>query len=679
MGLKITAWFGGVSRRMVAVVVIVLVLCSSVGAALVAVHVRLSDIEDHIAHRAESERDTGRATTADEDDIATDVFEAAVTGVEEVLERRNTASTEDFLERLTNPQNEAYIADEALGLYRRVDGHLRVSLWSGDRRFFRLEAHAVRGTVEIESQLGEQITVSDTENDRSSARAFFEEEAARMADVLETESRMREELERLSGRAPVASILERDNLRVTRIVRDGFVLRRGFVNEGGAVITRVSLHAEEDEYRVDGRVTEGGLREFSGAVADALRAYDPAQEMEAVLTELEERADTIVSDQGFAEYLEERGLEARVSPSDDADLEDTDWPREYYRLVDIETREPLAYITVDALDGTLELVDVDAEVSSVLDRVAATHGLGGAVDTGTDNPGFLLLGLKDNLPDSIMYVRPGAEEISIISIPRDIYEDGQKLNEVYSVYGPDPMIDRIERRLGLEIDHYIAIDMYAFSDVVDVLGRVPVDIEREFLDPTKHYSVDGERRMLYFPPGEHELNSDAALSFARSRATSSDFDRARRQQIILSGIRERVDQLALRDVDTIVQLIRVGLEHSDTDIGFLDTLQYYRRYRDVEGTRRLVLSTSNVFYSTYSGLYEDGRDPGESEDDTEDRGAWILRPRAENWDSVQQFVRDWLSGGQPEADDYFDRPSEEPAGGVDIDAVQELNLPRSEG
>ncbi|MFP4705139.1 MAG: LCP family protein [Spirochaetaceae bacterium] len=678
---------GGVFLHPAAIIAIVLLFVVGVG--LIAFHVRISALEDRVAMAMEGEaasesnssdgdgEGTGAAQANADGDASGDIYEAAVTGLEELLEHRNAAAAGSLFERLLDPENPASILSGS-GLRRRDEGELQASLLSGDRRYFRVDGDAPRGTVEIESRLDESITVSDIEDDGAAAREFVREQTERLDTIMETEERMRRELESLPRHESIAAALDSRDMRPTRIVRDGFVLRRGLANEGGAVIARIAADAEENEYSLDGETLDGGPQELRAAVEEAIRGYDPEEELRRVREELEKRLETMVSDGGFATYLEERGLETREISSAGDGSDRTKERREHYELLDIEEREPIGHLVVDAAAGTVELVGVDGELTHTLDRVAVTHGLSEDTEPSDDHPAFLLLGVHDELTDSIMYVRPGDEEISIVSIPRDIYDEGRKLNEVHASYGPQAMIEHIERLLGIEIDHYISIDMDAFSEVVDALGRVPVEIDREFLDPTTSYRADGERRMLYFPPGEHELNSDAALKFARSRKTSSDFGRARRQQLLLGGIRDRVDQLALSDADTLFDLIRVGLEHTDTDMGFLETLQYYRRYRDVEEMRRLVLSTDNVFYSTYSELYEEGREPEAAEDYAGDRGSWILRPRDENWEGVQGFLREWLTGSKPEPEDYFETEGDAETEQVDVEALEALTDVASE-
>lgn len=665
---------GSLSRRIVTVFVALSALFL-IGS-LVLFHLRLSRIEDAIEAVSNDESAAAVSSSGEGSSTHGDLFERAVGGVEELLDTRNADASEALFEQLLDPRNPGSILAASPKLRRRNDGELRASLWSGDRRYFAVHANTTRGEVEIESRFDDRITVSETGRDgEAGLREFILQQEERLDEIFQTEERMRSELEALPHRDSITAALETHGLGSTRIVRDGFVLRRGFATDNGAVITRVAADAKNTNYSVDGEVIEGGVADFVAATAEALRSYDPESELRRVDRDLKAIADSLLSDQGFVSYLEGRSLEMRESNSSRSeDAERDGRRREYYRLVDARDGALVARVVGDVGDGSLDLVGADGELVHTLDRVVVRHGLGSGADTTDDAPGFLLLGLNDNLPDSIMYVLPGANGISVISIPRDIYHDGRKLNEVHALFGPDAMIEQIEVLLGLEINHYVAIEMNAFSEIVDALGHVTVEMEHEFLDPTRHYHIDGERRMLYFAPGEHALNSDAALNLARSRATSSDFDRAARQQAILAGIRERVDQLALSDADTLFNLIRLGLEHTATDIGFLEALQYYRRYRDVADMRRLVMSTDNAFYSTYTALHEQGLDPESVDEYSGDPGGWILRPRGDAWENVRAFLRDWLAGGDPAAEDYFESPGEEGGERINLEAVEALGL-----
>ncbi|MFO8065872.1 MAG: LCP family protein [Spirochaetia bacterium] len=625
-----------ISLPVLSIIVLVTVLIGLV-AAVTVLHVRLRSVQARIeGPEADEERSEERTSGGD-----SEIFEATVEGIDELLRQRNAVEAQRTFEALTATQGPVSVVADT-GLRVRLDGELRATLLRNGRRYFTVQGDDATGAVEIESRLDESVTV---EEQTTEAREFVVSQREELGAIIADENEMRERLEGLENSRDIAELLESREMHMTDLVRDGFVLRRGIANEGGAVIVRLAADAQDSEYQVDGEsLEEAG--ELEPAIAQAIRAYDPEEELRRAREELENRLSRMLEDAGFQAFLEERGLRV-TEAEEDEDL--------VHRL-ETQDGETAGGFALEPESGAIELVDADRESSWTLDRLAVTHGLAAGDDEADEHPSFLLLGRHDDLTDAIMVVKPGDDEISVISVPRDIYVREQKLNELFAAEGPEAMMDTVSELTGLKLNHYVVVDMDGFAEVVDALGTIEVEFDTEFLDPTMHYRIDGERRMLYFAPGTHEVNGDGALALARSRKTSSDFSRSQRQRLLVGGIRRRVDQLALSDAGRLYDLLNVALDRSETDMGFTDALRYYRRYRDVDDIRHEVLSSNNVLYSTYEKLHEEGRAVEEAEEMSEtDFGAWILRPRGDDWSIVEWYVDVWLSGGDPDVEAYLDR------------------------
>ncbi len=212
----------------------------------------------------------------------------------------------------------------------------------------------------------------------------------------------------------------------------------------------------------------------------------------------------------------------------------------------------------------------------------------------------LIAGADGALADTIMlYVAPlDGSDAAVVSIPRDLWFEGNKINALLPAYGVEYWSREIGRLLDLSIDHHVIIQMDAFVDAVDALGGVEVKLEEEFEDPD--IWTGNESFGLFLQEGVNELSGGEALAFARSRQFTSDFDRAERQQLVLDGIRERFDRLSVGDAAALADLLRRLREYLHTDIGFTEMIEYYRRFGRGRSLRRLVLSTDNVLYHTYS-------------------------------------------------------------------------------
>jgi LCP family protein required for cell wall assembly len=148
--------------------------------------------------------------------------------------------------------------------------------------------------------------------------------------------------------------------------------------------------------------------------------------------------------------------------------------------------------------------------------------------------------------DSILLLRVELGQVRRLSILRDTLAEipgagAQKINASYALGGAALTIETVENLLGngLRIDHVIEVSFEDFPDFIDSLGGITVEIDRCISsDP-----FGGRRFRLR--RGEHHLDGDRALAFARVRKNrcapnEDDRARARRQQQVLSAIRARL-------------------------------------------------------------------------------------------------------------------------------------------
>lgn len=174
---------------------------------------------------------------------------------------------------------------------------------------------------------------------------------------------------------------------------------------------------------------------------------------------------------------------------------------------------------------------------------------------------FLILGKGGkqhegaNLTDTILVASLNDNEktVSLLSIPRDLYVQdtivgSSKINAVYPYalleYEDEEKalnhtISKVEEILNLDIHYYFQIDFTGFIELIDALGGVTVNVDQAIYDP--YYPKDGTPYTETFSidAGIQELDGETALKYARSRKTTSDFDRSRRQQQILFAVKEK--------------------------------------------------------------------------------------------------------------------------------------------
>ncbi len=177
---------------------------------------------------------------------------------------------------------------------------------------------------------------------------------------------------------------------------------------------------------------------------------------------------------------------------------------------------------------------------------------------------ILLLGVGglghdgENLTDTMIVASLNHQDnlVSLISIPRDLYVEsemvgwGTRLNSIYEYVldsSGDPatamaeLQNEIEGILDVDIHYYAKINFQGFEEIVDALGGVTIEVEETIIDDA--YPADAGSDYLYDPfyleAGTQELDGENALKYVRSRHSSSDFDRAARQQQMLSALKDK--------------------------------------------------------------------------------------------------------------------------------------------
>ncbi len=215
------------------------------------------------------------------------------------------------------------------------------------------------------------------------------------------------------------------------------------------------------------------------------------------------------------------------------------------------------------------------------------------------------------LADTIMLmsIKPKEKKAAFLSIPRDLYAkqpDGSygKINAVHSygeLYykktggGPAALAKVITEVTGQPVDYYIRGDFSGFQKIVDTIGGVTVNVDKALYDP---YYPD-EKMKGYAPfsikKGTQNMTGAVALKYARSRETTSDFDRARRQQQLMVAIKDKTNSLGiLGNPKKIVDLINVVGNHVYTSFTPDELVRVFEIGKDINNNniKQVVLSNA---------------------------------------------------------------------------------------
>ena len=92
---------------------------------------------------------------------------------------------------------------------------------------------------------------------------------------------------------------------------------------------------------------------------------------------------------------------------------------------------------------------------------------------------------------------------------------------------------------GFPIQYFVEVDFGGFTQVVDALGGVTINVQIPVVDD--YYPGDKGALRVYIPTGVQRMTGAEALIYARTRHGSNDFDRASRQQRVILSLRQQAD------------------------------------------------------------------------------------------------------------------------------------------
>lgn len=304
---------------------------------------------------------------------------------------------------------------------------------------------------------------------------------------------------------------------------------------------------------------------------------------------------------------------------------------------------------------------------------------------------ILLLGMRGEeltggglLADTIMVasIVPAENKISLFSIPRDLYvkdpgRDSQsKINAVYAYGeekrkggGMEDMKTVVSDIVGQPIGYALAINFKGFTDLVNAVGGIEVDLKQPFEESmqfneehvcdsytftkrtgkfdNKFYTrKDGTKYLaasyplctnpntecggdFKLPAGKQTLDGDKALCYARSRKTSSDFERAKRQQLVIQLIKQKALSVGtLTDYGKVTAMMDSLGNNIKTDMQAWEIKRLY----EIETKMTSPQMSQKVLENNEEGLLYNPEQRPET--------GYILLPIGDNYDRIRQAFKD---------------------------------------
>ena len=153
--------------------------------------------------------------------------------------------------------------------------------------------------------------------------------------------------------------------------------------------------------------------------------------------------------------------------------------------------------------------------------------------------------------------------VRLLSIPRDlwVFIPGHGYNRINTAdlwgelaqkgSGPDRVKQTIYQNLGIPIHYYVRVDFGGFIKIIDTVGGVDIDVDCPLPD-------------INLSAGMHHMDGKQALRYARSRKSTNDFDRGRRQRKVLLALWDQA--LTMDIVPRLPELWRTMSDSFQTDL-----------------------------------------------------------------------------------------------------------------
>ncbi len=211
---------------------------------------------------------------------------------------------------------------------------------------------------------------------------------------------------------------------------------------------------------------------------------------------------------------------------------------------------------------------------------------------------------------------PANKTVTVLSIPRDLWvdipannSDISGMNRINAAYdsGPDLLIQTIEQDLGININHYIAVNFPGFSSMVDALGGVTMDFPTPIKDQYTGLDVT--------QTGCQAVNGVTALQLVRSRHLEyknqngywegdglSDFSRIQRQDAFFRAVLAKANA-SITNPFAINSFLgaAVGNLTIDDTLTQSDLLHLAEDFRGLAGSNLVTETLPTLGYTTDGG------------------------------------------------------------------------------
>lgn len=250
----------------------------------------------------------------------------------------------------------------------------------------------------------------------------------------------------------------------------------------------------------------------------------------------------------------------------------------------------------------------------------------------------------------LLSINPKEKRASLTSFPRDIWQNGAKINAILVTQGMDSLLDAMSKISGQKVTKYISIDFDGIRWLANAFGGVPVEVQTTFIDKSFPNIYDTGVTTVSFEKGTEVMNGDRVLTFARSRkgnnGEGSDLMRAKRQHLILKGMIKSIenDKSTFFPFD-IKEFYNEVILHTETNVSLDDAIYLFSFYKNITeyNIKSIVLDDKYIYHPENAAPYG---------------GAWVFVAKDKNYDLLHKDLDAFLKQGVDQ--DNSQKPNSQP-------------------
>mgnify|MGYP000887234912 CR=1 FL=1 len=205
---------------------------------------------------------------------------------------------------------------------------------------------------------------------------------------------------------------------------------------------------------------------------------------------------------------------------------------------------------------------------------------------------------------------PDTKLISLLSIPRDtrVTVSGSdsfvKINAVPMLRGIEELQNVVSELIGIELDGYVLTNFEGFKEIIDTLGGVTIDVEKDMYEETGD-KTDG---YIDLKAGLQRLDGSKALGYVRWRGdNTADIGRTARQQKLLTAVAKEILQPST--ITKLPKLVPQLMNVVETNLKLADLLRLSKAATSFESSNIVTQTLPGYgLYLDYLSYWEVNRD-----------------------------------------------------------------------